>query len=180
MNLIRETTMENQKLKEDNKKLTEEISQFKEYKAKLNKFSQEQKKYVKDLELSIYNKQQKLAERRKSSDFPTTQDFATEAEISYEADLLDQANVLQDGGPDAFKPTLKITYENFKLKGHVKAMEQQLHQARTDVDLIRGYDDDTIAAGKEKLTRGELVIMNRKLNDEVQRLIRTPQQGQGF
>ena len=53
VNLIRETTLENRKLKEDNKKLTEEISQFKEYKAKLNKFSQEQKKYVKDLELSI-------------------------------------------------------------------------------------------------------------------------------
>ena len=41
VNLIRETTLENRKLKEDNKKLTEEISQFKGYKAKLHKFSQE-------------------------------------------------------------------------------------------------------------------------------------------
>ena len=180
VNLIREATLENWKLKEDNKKLTEEISQFKEYKAKLNKSSQEQKKYVKDLELSIYNKQQKLIERRKSNDFPTMQDFATEAQISCEADLLEHANVLQDGGLKAFKPTLKITYENFKLKGQVKAIEQQLHQARTDADLIRGYDDDTIVAGKEKLTRGELVIMKRKLNDKVQRLIRTPQQGHNF
>ena len=180
MNLIRETTLENRKLKEDNKKLADEISQFKEYKAKLTKFSQEQKKYMKDLELSIHNKQQKLNERRKSSNFPTTQDFATEAEINYEADLLEQANMLQDGGPEAFKPTLKITYENFKLKGQVKAIEQQLQQARADADLIRGYDDDTLAAGKEKLTRGELVLMNRKLNDDVQKLIRTPQQGQDF
>ena len=100
--------------------------------------------------------------------------------MNYEVDLLDQAKVLQDGGPDAFKPTLKISYENFKLKGQVKAMEQQLHQARADADMIRKYDDETIAAGKEKLTRGELVIMNRKLNDNVQRLIRTPQQGQDF
>ena len=64
---------------------------------------------------------------KKSSDFPTTQDFATEAEISYEADILEQANMLQDEGPEAFKPTLKVTYENFKLKGKVKAIEHQLH-----------------------------------------------------
>ena len=91
--------MENQKLKEDNKKLIEEILQFKEYKAKLDKYGQEQKKYVQDLELSIHNKRQKLVERRKCNNFPTTQDFATEAEMTYEVDLLDQARVLQDGGP---------------------------------------------------------------------------------
>ena len=45
--------------------------------------------------------------------------------------------MLQDGGPEAFKPTLKITYENFKLKGQVKAMEQQLDQVKADADLIR-------------------------------------------
>ena len=75
-----------------------------------------------------------------------------EAEANYEADLLEQAKMLQDGGPEAFRPTLKITYENFKLKGQVKAMEQQLHKARADADLVRSYDDDKIAAGKEKLT----------------------------
>ena len=163
INLIRETTIDNQKLKADNKKLIEEVLKFNEYKGKLNKFSQEQKKYVQDLELSIQHKQQKLAERGKCNDFPTTQDFAMEAEMHYEEDLLDQAKMLQDGGPEAFKPTLKITYENFKLKGQVKAMEQQLDQVRADADLIRKHDDDTIAAGKEKLTRGELVVMNRKL-----------------
>ena len=41
VDLIRETTLENQKLTLDNKNLTEEISQFKEYKAKLSKFGQE-------------------------------------------------------------------------------------------------------------------------------------------
>ena len=46
--------------------------------------------------------------------------------------------------------------------------------------MIRKYVDKTIAAEKEKLNRGELVLMNRKLNDDVQRLIRTPQQGQDF
>ena len=105
VHLIRETTMDNQKLKKDNERLIEEVLKFKEYKAKLNKFSQDQKKYVQDLELSIHNKQQKLAERGKCGDFPTTQDFATEAKMNYEVDLLDQAKVPQDGGPDAFKPT---------------------------------------------------------------------------
>ena len=77
--------MDNQKLKKDNKRLIKEVLKFKEYKAKLNKFSQEQRKYVQDLELSIRNnKQQKLAERGKCSDFPTTQDFATEAKMNYE------------------------------------------------------------------------------------------------
>ena len=42
-----------------------------------------------------------------------------EAKVNYETDLLEQAKMLH-----AFKPTLKITYENFKLKGQVKAMEQ--------------------------------------------------------
>ena len=58
-----------------------------------------------------------------------------EAEVNYEADLLDQAKMLQDGGPDAFKPTLKITYENFKLKGQIKAMEQQHYKKGIDADL---------------------------------------------
>ena len=88
--------------------------------------------------------------------------------------------MLQDGGPDAFKPTLKITYENFKLKGQVKAIEQQLHNARADADLIRSFDDDTLSTGKEKLARGELVLMNRKLEGEVQKLLRTFQQNQDF
>ena len=50
-------------------------------------------------------------------------------------------------------------------------MEQQLHQARADADMIREYDAETIAIGKEKMTRGELVIMNWKLNDEVQHTV---------
>ena len=53
VDLIRDTTLENQKLILDNKNLTEEISQLKEYKAKMSKFGQEQRKYVEDLELSI-------------------------------------------------------------------------------------------------------------------------------
>ena len=71
-------------------------------------------------------KQQQLNERKKNSDYSATEDFAMEAEVNYETDLLEQANMLQDGGPDAFKPTLKITYENFKLKGQIKTVEQQL------------------------------------------------------
>ena len=173
--LIQETTLENQNLTLDNKNLIEEISQFKEYKAKLSKFGQEQKKYVKDLELSINTKQQKLNERKKSSDYLAIEDFSMEAEVNYEDGLLDQANMLQNGGPEVFKSTLKITYENFKLKGQVKAMEQHLHKARADADLVRSYDDDTIATGKEKLTEGELVIRNKNLSDKVQQIIRAPQ-----
>ena len=71
--------------------------------------------------------------------------------------------MLQDGGPDAFKPTLKITYENFKLKGQIKAVEQQLQKARADANLIQRFDDNTLAIGREKLARGELVLMNKKL-----------------
>ena len=88
--------------------------------------------------------------------------------------------MLQDGGPDAFKPTLKITYENFKLKGQIKAVEQQLQNARADADLIRSFDDDTLATGREKLARGELVLMNKKLKQEVQKLLRTTQTNQDF
>lgn len=164
----------------DNENLKIEMSQIKEYKAKMRKFGQDQRIYVQDLELSICTKQQQLNGRKKNSDYPATEDFAMEAEVNYETDLLEQAKMLQDGGPDAFKPTLKITYENFKLKGQVKAMEQQLHNARADADLIRSFDDDTFAIGREKLARGELVLMNRKLKQEVQKLLRTTQTNQDF
>ena len=179
--LIRETTLENQKMVADNGNLKEEISQLKEYKAKMSKFGQEQRKYVQDLELSIDTKQQQqLNERKKSQDYPATEDFAMEAEVNYETDLLEQAKMLQDGSPDAFKPTLKITYENFKIKGQIKAVEQQLHKVRADAELIRNFDDDTLATGREKLARGELVLMNRKLQQEVQKLLRTTQMNPDF
>ena len=72
--LIRETMLENQKLVvADNENLKTEISQLKEYKAKMSKFGQEQRKYVQDLELSICTKQQQLNERKKNSDYPTPQ-----------------------------------------------------------------------------------------------------------
>ena len=93
------------------------VSSQKSNKAKMSKFSQEQRKYVQDLELSTCTKQQQLNERKKNSDYPATDDFAMAAKVKYEIDLLEQAKMLQDGGSDAFKPTLQITYENFKLKG---------------------------------------------------------------
>ena len=64
----------------------QKISQLKEYKAKMSKFVQEQRKYVQDLELSICTKQQQLNERKKNSDYPATEDFAMEAEVNYETD----------------------------------------------------------------------------------------------
>ena len=173
--LIRETTLENQKLVADNGNLKAEISQLTEYKAKMSKFGQEQRKYVQDLELSIDAKERQLNERKKSQDYPSTEDFAMEAELNYETDLLEQAKMLQDGGPDAFKPTLKITYENHKLKGQIKGVEQQMHKVKEDAELIRTFDNDTLGAGKEKLARGELVLANRKLQQEVQQLLRTTQ-----
>ena len=178
--LIRETTLENQKLVSDNENLTKEVSQLKEYKVKMSQFGQEQRKYVQDLELSIYTKQQRLSKRKKNSDYLATDDFAMETKVNYETNLLEQAKMLQDGGPDAFNPTLKITYKNFKLKGQVKAMEQQLHNARADADLIRSFDNNTLSTRKEKLARGELVLMNTKLKQEVQKLLRTFQQNEDF
>ena len=84
--LIRETTLENQKLVADNENLKTKISHLKEYKAKMSKFGQEQRKYVQDLELSICTKHQQLNERKKSNDYPVIEDFAMETEVNYETD----------------------------------------------------------------------------------------------
>lgn len=77
------------------------------------------------MEESIFNKNVKLQNRRTHPNYRESDDFALEAEINYEKDLLEQAKGLHENGPDAFKPALKITYENFKLKQHIRTLEGQ-------------------------------------------------------
>lgn len=167
VDLVKDLTTENMKLKAQN-------SELQEFKIRMGKFTEEQQKYVVGLDTSIKNKMVRLNARRTAQDYPVNEDFALEAEIAYENDLRDQAKSLDGAGPDAFMPTLKISFENFTLKKQVKALEERVERALKDADLIKEYDNDRLSTGMERLTRGELVLMNRKLSDDVQQLLKYP------
>lgn len=90
-------------------------------------------------------------------------------------DLRAQAKSLDGVWPDAFMPTMKISFENFTLKKQVKALEEKLEKAQRDVDFIKAHDEERLSTGMERLTWEELVLMNRKLSDDIQELLKHPQ-----
>lgn len=109
INLVRDTTVENLKLKAK----VEELQEFKDY---AEKYKSEREKYITQLEGSIDDKITKLQAQRALPSYPEGEYFALEAEVSYEQDLLEQTRNLHENGPDIFRSTLKMTHENFRLK----------------------------------------------------------------
>lgn len=110
--------------------------------------------YINHLEESIRNKETRIRDRKAQQEYPEHHDFALEAELTYEIDLLQQAKHLHEISPEAFKPTLKITHENFQLKQQIKTLTGQLQRA------LVGHDQQLLSSGQERKERGTLIIEN--------------------
>lgn len=70
-------------------------------------------------------------------------------------------------GPEAFKPTLRISFDNFLLKKSVKDLEGKLLIAQQDAKMVTKFDQESLALGHGKLAGGELVALNKKLTDDM-------------
>lgn len=85
----------------------------------------------------------KLEARKTHPDYPGGEDFAQEAELNTERDLLEKAKNLHGNGPDAFKPTLKITHENFLLKQPIKTLQGEMQRTLENAEIINAYDQQS-------------------------------------